>query len=233
MRARNAEFTNRAAIFGCIIGVPFALYSLDHENGAALLANWLSPKLGMNPDGLARILFVLAALLLAVAALIRTWASSYLSASVVYAPEVKSAWLVAGGPYCYVRNPLYFANILLAIGMGAMMSRSGLALCVAAMTVFCYRLIFREEAELQASQGKTYDSYRALVPRLWPAWRPRVPSTARKPSWSAGLRAESWYWGFPLAVLGFAVTLNLGVFFIVTAAGIGSFWFLTRGRKIS
>ena len=231
MRATNGEFANRANIFGCIVSAPFALYSLDRENGAALLADWLALKLGMDPDGLARVLFLLAALLLAVAALIRTWASSYLNASVVYASELKSAWLVADGPYRYVRNPLYFANILLAIGMGAMMSRSGMAVCVAVMTVFCYRLIFREEAELRASQGESYDSYCGLVPRLWPAWRPRVPSTARRPAWSAGLRAESWYWGFALAILGFAITLKLGVFYIVTAVSVGSLWILTKGRN--
>ena len=231
MQATNAEFTNRAVIFGCIIGVSFGLYSLDPENATAILANWLSPKLGMDADGLARALFVLAALLLAVAALIRTWASSYLNASVVYASEVKTAWLVADGPYRYVRNPLYFANILMAIGMGAMMSRSGLAVCVAAMIVFCYRLILREEAELSASQGESYDAYRQRVPRLWPALRPRVPSTASQPAWGAGFQAESWYWGFALAVLGFAFTLKLEVFFIVTAASIGGFWLLTARPK--
>ena len=231
MQASSSEFTNRAVIFGCIIGVSFGLYSFDHDNSTAVLANWLAPKLVVNDDLLARFLFVLAALLLAVAALIRTWASSYLNASVVYASEVKSAWLVADGPYRYVRNPLYFANILMAVGMGAMMSRTGLAVCVAAMTVFCYRLIFREEAELSASQGQSYDAYRRLVPRLLPALRPRVPSTARKPEWGAGFRAESWYWGFAMALLGFAITLNRVVFFIVIAVSIGGFWILTSRRK--
>jgi protein-S-isoprenylcysteine O-methyltransferase Ste14 len=231
MQATSAEFTNRAVIFGCIIGASFALYALDPQNVTAILANWLGPKLSMDADRLARYLFVLAALLLAVAALIRTWASSYLNASVVYASEVKSAWLVADGPYRYVRNPLYFANILMAIGMGVMMSRSGLAVCVAAMIVFCYRLIFREEAELSASQGESYDAYRRLVPRLWPALRPRIPSTARPPAWSAGFQAESWYWGFALALLAFAITLKLEVFFIVTAASIGGFWLLTSRDK--
>jgi hypothetical protein len=185
----------------------------------------------MDDEAVARVLFVLAALLLAVAALIRTWASSYLDASVVYASEVKSAWLVADGPYRYVRNPLYLANILMAIGMGAMMSRTGLAVCLAAMTVFCYRLILPEETELHASQGEGYDAYRRLAPRLWPALRPRVAASARKPEWGAGFQAEAWYWGFALAVLGFAITFKLEVFFIITAASIGVFWIMTSTRK--
>ncbi|HEX2715284.1 MAG TPA: isoprenylcysteine carboxylmethyltransferase family protein, partial [Candidatus Acidoferrales bacterium] len=79
----------------------------------------------MDPDPLARLLFAFAAFLLVVAALIRTWASSYLHAGVVYAAEVKTESLVADGPYRRVRNPLYFANVLMAIGMGALMSRAG------------------------------------------------------------------------------------------------------------
>jgi protein-S-isoprenylcysteine O-methyltransferase Ste14 len=231
MKATGREFANRAVIFGLVIGAPFALYSLDHENATARVANWLGPKLDVDADLLARVLFAFAALVLAVAALIRTWASSYLNAGVVYASEVKTASLVADGPYRRVRNPLYLANILMAIAMGAMMSRTGLAVCVAAMIVFCYRLIFREETELSASQGERYDAYCSLVPRLWPALRPRVPSTAQPPAWTAGFKAESWYWGFAAALLGFAITLKLEVFFIVTAVSVGSFWILSAMRE--
>ena len=64
------------------------------------------------------------------AALVRTWASAYLHSSVVYAAEVKTASLVADGPYRQVRNPLYFGNVLMVIGIGSMMSR----------VVLCWRL---------------------------------------------------------------------------------------------
>jgi hypothetical protein len=73
MKATNGEFANRAVIFGCIIGVSFALYSLDPDNVTAVLATRLAPKMSMHDDLLARILFAVAALVLAVAALIRTW----------------------------------------------------------------------------------------------------------------------------------------------------------------
>jgi hypothetical protein len=142
----------------------------------------------------------------------------------VYASSVKTAFLVADGPYRRTRNPLYFANILMAIAMGSMMSRSGDVLCVAAMMVFCYRLIFREEDELHASQGERYDAYRRAVPRLWPALRLRVRSTARPPAWTAGFKAEAWYWGFAAALLAFAVTLRLPVFCVVMSASVGLFW---------
>lgn len=224
MKATNWEFSNRASMFGIIIGVPFAMYLIDHENVTALLATRLSPTIHIQPDQLAQVLFAFAALLLAIAALLRTWASSYLNAGVVYASELKSASLVADGPYRRVRNPLYFANALMSIAVGSMMSRSGLVLVVIAMIVFCYRLIFREEAELSASQGESYREYCRAVPRLWPALKPRVSASGRRPDWKAGFQAEAWYWGFAVAILAFAITLKLTVFFVVMAVSFGLFW---------
>jgi protein-S-isoprenylcysteine O-methyltransferase Ste14 len=196
VKATNWEFKNRALVFGLIFGVTFPLYALDHQNATGALANWLAPRLRMNAGLVARLLFAFAALLLATAALIRTWASSYLHASVVYAPEVKTDSLVGDGPYRRVRNPLYFANVLMVIGMGALMSRTGFFVAVLAMLVFCYRLIFREEDELQASQGARYQGYRRAVPRLWPSLQPRIVSAGQPANWAAGFKAESWYWGF-------------------------------------
>jgi protein-S-isoprenylcysteine O-methyltransferase Ste14 len=196
MKATSWEFSNRALLFGLIFAVSFPLYFLDPQNSTAALANWIGSKWQMDADLVARLLFAFAALLLVLAALIRTWASSYLHATVVYAAEVKSASLVADGPYRHVRNPLYFANVLMIIGMGAMMSRVGFFVALAAMLVFCYRLIFREEAELQANQGEQYEAYRKAVPRLWPALWPRIASAGRRATWAEGFKAESWYWGF-------------------------------------
>jgi hypothetical protein len=178
----------------------------------------------MDTDLLARLLFASAAFLLVVAALIRTWASSYLHAGVVYAAEVKTESLVADGPYRRVRNPLYFANVLMAIGMGALMSRAGFFAAVVAMLVFCYRLILREEAELQASQGEQYERYCKVVPRLWPSLRPRIPAAGRQPRWAEGFKAESWYWGFAAAVTAFAVTLSIKLFFGILATSLILFW---------
>src|SRR5580658_210094 len=169
MKATNWEFTNRALIFGLIFGCSFPLYCFDRQMSTAMAANWLASRLQTDLDLVVHLLLGIAAFLLAAAALIRTWASAYLNAGVVYASEVKSASLVADGPYRHVRNPLYFANILMAFAMGAMMSRAGMAVCVAAMIVFSYRLIFREEAELSANQGERYDAYRRRVPRLLPS----------------------------------------------------------------
>jgi protein-S-isoprenylcysteine O-methyltransferase Ste14 len=224
MKASNWEFTNRAMVFGLIYGVAFPLYGLDHQNASGALASWLAPRIHWDADSLARLLLFAGAGLAAVAALIRTWASAYLQADVVYASEVKTEAVVADGPYRRVRNPLYFANVVLAFGMGAMMSRAGFVFSLVATWVFCYRLILREEAELLASQGEAYDRYRKAVPRLLPSPWPRIPSAGQPPRWGNGFRAELWSWGFAASVLGFAITLKLLVFFAILGASLAVFW---------
>lgn len=227
MKATNWEFKNRATLFGLIFGASFSMYFLDPQNSGAALANWIGAVRGIDTNLIARILFALAACLLIVAALFRTWASSYLHANVVYASEVKTASLVADGPYRHVRNPLYFANVLLAIGMGAMMSRIGFFVAIVAMLVFCYRLILREEAELHAGQGAQYDRYREAVPRLWPAARPQTESAGSQPAWASGFKSEFWCWGFAISVAAFAITLNTTAFFVILGASVVLLWLFT------
>ncbi len=224
MRATNWEFTNRALVFGVVVGAPFALYLLDPVNAVAALSEWLASRWRMAPDDLARVLFVLASLVLGAAALLRTWASSYLNAGVVYASKLKSASLVADGPYRHVRNPLYFANALMVVGLGTMMSRAGFIIVIPAMVIFCYRLILREESELSVGQGESYLAYCRAVPRLWPALSPRVPPSGRRPAWKDGFQAETWCWGYAAALLGFAITLKLPVFFALMGASFAWFW---------
>jgi protein-S-isoprenylcysteine O-methyltransferase Ste14 len=224
MKASNWEFRNRATVFGLIFGFTFPLYVLDPQNSTVALANWLGAGRQIDTDLVARLLFAFAAFLLVLAALIRTWASSYLQASVVYASEVNSESLVADGPYRRVRNPLYFANVLMIIAMGAMMSRLGFFVAVIAMVVFCYRLILREEAELQASQGQPYRAYCKAVPRLWPSLWPRVASAGRQARWMEGIKAESWYWGFAAALIAYAITLKLTLFFVILVGSLVLFW---------
>jgi protein-S-isoprenylcysteine O-methyltransferase Ste14 len=224
MIATAWEFKNRGLVFGLIFGVAFCLYFVDHQTASVVLANWLEPKLHANADFIARLLFAIATLLLAVAALMRTWASSYLHSAIVYAAQVKTDSLVADGPYRHVRNPLYLANVLMVIGLGAMMSRSGFFVGVAAMVIFCYRLIFREEAELRGSQGRQYESYIKAVPRLFPSLRPRVASSGRPANWIAAFKAEAWCWGFAAGMAAFVITLRLAFFFVIFAVSIALFW---------
>jgi protein-S-isoprenylcysteine O-methyltransferase Ste14 len=224
VRATLWEFKNRALLFGLIFALGFSAYAVDPQNSAAALSNWLAARAGIDADAIARSLFGLAAVILVAFALIRTWASAYLHASVVYASQIKTDSLVADGPYRYVRNPLYFGNLLLVLGLAALMSRVGAAIAIAAMVIFCYRLILREESELEANRGEPYRRYRSAVARLWPALRPRVPSAGGRPDWVKGFQAEFWAWGYVIATAVFAATLSVKAFFIILAASIGGLW---------
>lgn len=223
MKATAWEFENRAFLFGMVFAISFPLYSLDHVNSVEALSHWIGPWLGGNEALIERLLFAAAALLLIVAALIRTWASSYLRAEVVYATQVKTAALVADGPYRRVRNPLYFANILMAVGMGALMSRTGFFVAAVAMVVFCYRLILRERRNCRQLRVKATERYRQTAPRLWPSLRARVASSGTPARWFEGFKAEGWYWGFALAVIAFAITLSLKLFFCILGGSLGLF----------
>jgi protein-S-isoprenylcysteine O-methyltransferase Ste14 len=228
MKATKWEFRNRALIFGLIFGLTFPLYALDRHNAAVAIANWMGSPLGANPHLMSRLLIFLGAALLAGAAFLRTWASSYLRAEVVYAAAVKTESLLADGPYRRVRNPLYLGNLLLAAGLGLMMNRIGFPVAVLCTLVFCYRLILREEAELGATQGKLYRVYRRSVPRLWISPWPRIPSAGRRPAWSHGFKAEAWCWCFAAAVLAFAATSSLAAFYAILAAGVVWLWISSR-----
>jgi protein-S-isoprenylcysteine O-methyltransferase Ste14 len=231
MKATNWEFNNRALVFGLIFGLAFQFYFLDHQNATAAVAGKLAARLWTNENLVAHALFAFAAFLLITAAFIRTWASAYLRAEVVYATDIKTASLVADGPYRFVRNPLYFANFLMATGMGAMTSRIGFFVLILAMLVFCYRLILREEAELRAAQGEHYAQYEKAVPRFWPALWPRVPSGQGQASWVHGLKAESWYWGFAAALVAFTITLKVSLFFWILGASLACFWLLNLKKE--
>jgi hypothetical protein len=200
MKATRWEFSNRALVFGLIFGCAFPLYAIDPENVSAAAGNWLGARMGWNLDLVARALFAGAAVLMVFAALLRTWASAYLHASVVYAADLKSEALVADGPYRRVRN----------------------------------RLIFREESELQASQGESYRAYCRAVPRLWPSLVARISSAGSEARWKDGFKAESWYWGFALALAAFAITLQLKLFFVIFALSLTLFWVMsTKSQKKS
>jgi protein-S-isoprenylcysteine O-methyltransferase Ste14 len=227
MRASDWEFKNRAWIFGMIFCVSFPLYALDNQNATALLANWLALKWQMNAEELARSLFAIATIAVAAAAMLRTWGSSYLASHVVYASAVKSETLVADGPYRWVRNPLYLANVLLAIGFGAMMNRAGFAFAIVATLIFNYRLIFREESELRANLGAAYQRYARVVPRLWPLPWPRISSAGSKAKWSEGFKAEAWVWGFAASVGAFAITLNITYYLVILSASLALFWIVS------
>jgi protein-S-isoprenylcysteine O-methyltransferase Ste14 len=218
LMASNFEFRYRVWVIGAIFWAGFSLYTIDHKNSGHALAQSLAHLrggTGSMPEH--RAVFAAAAVMTVVAAALRTWGTAYLKPEVMLSPHLVASRLVADGPYRYVRNPLYLGNILLAIGMGLMASRLGFAVIVLGNAAFVFRLILREEVELEASQGEAYRAYCRAVPRLIPALSPRVASAGGVPDYGAGLMGELFCWAFAVSVVVFAATLNQRLFYWVLA----------------
>jgi protein-S-isoprenylcysteine O-methyltransferase Ste14 len=111
--------------------------------------------------------------------LLRCWAVGYSGVTtrndVVEAPK-----LVTGGPYAYVRNPLYLGNFITATGFAVAFTgkNAPLARCalvigsLAAMAAVYATIIPHEEAFLRSEFGEEFDRYCERVPPVVPQLEP-------------------------------------------------------------
>jgi protein-S-isoprenylcysteine O-methyltransferase Ste14 len=209
-QASEIEFRHRFWFIAAIFSLGFMCYWVDPENISLALSKIIvNPANRKSLDMCARGFLIFGALLALAAALIRTWAGSYLHSSVVHDMNLHLDRLVADGPYRYLRNPLYLGTILLAAGMGFLASRIGFIILAGGMTFFTYRLIFREEASLLASQKEDYRRYFQNVPRLIPLLKPIVLSAGSQPNWIDGFMGEIFIWACAIGMTLFAATENI------------------------
>jgi len=220
MKATDFEFRNRFWLIGLIFWLAFSTYSFDHVVTAQAIADLLAGPGTTKADSLARIILATGTLMVGFACLIRTWATAYLRSEVVHDANLHSEALIADGPYRHVRNPLYLGNIFLAVGVGLLAPRSGFVMLLAGMTIFVLRLIGREEAQLRQEQGERFREYCRRVPRLWPAFRPRVYSGGLQPRWGQAFVGEIFMWGFFAGMLAFTLTLKIVLLWAPVAAGL-------------
>jgi protein-S-isoprenylcysteine O-methyltransferase Ste14 len=222
MRATNFEFEYRFFIIGFIIFAGFFSYNFDRMPFSVALLHLVAPSISTGGAlGFLWLRFIIGAGagLVFLAALFRTWATAYLRTEVVHDAPLHAEALVADGPYRHVCNPLYFANVPMAVGFGLMASRPGFFLLVLGMWLFLLRLIGREEEELLKTQGDSYRAYLSAVPRFWPSLAPKLPPAGRRPRWGQAIAGEMFIWIFGIAELTFAITLNLKISGIVCASG--------------
>ena len=211
MQATKFEFEMRFWIICAIYFVGFFFSALDHVPFIVAVRHLIAPSIARgSPDSdlFARIVILAGAFLVFLSAGLRTWAAAYLRTDIVHDTSQHSEALIADGPFRYTRNPLYFGNLPMAVGIGVLASRLGFVFLVAANWIFVYRLILREEEALRQSHGESYRAYHQAVPRFWPSLRPRVPAAGRQPQWGQALAGESFVWIFGLAELSIAITLS-------------------------
>jgi protein-S-isoprenylcysteine O-methyltransferase Ste14 len=97
----------------------------------------------------------------------------------------KGETVAMSGPYARTRNPLYFGSALMAAGF-VIASRSWVAaVLVAAYYLALYPFLMRrEEAELRARFGNSFDEYTKRVPLFWPRLRAASGGSATHFSWT-------------------------------------------------
>jgi len=121
--------------------------------------------------------------------LLATIARFVLEGSGTPAPVAPTEDLVIGGPYRYIRNPMYLAVLAAIIGQALLLGRlvlviyAGLFWLVVASFVWLY-----EEPTLSARYGEQYAAYQRAVPGWWPRLRPWSPGPPQTPTAAARLR---------------------------------------------
>jgi len=211
MKATPFEFRFRLLlIFGIIVlgfWAPWLQWAGPlHLGSRSSTWLWLGFQLGgLGIFSSTAIELVTAAAILSAAlgAALRVWGTAYLGTHVVYdgqmqaGAESKPGQVLADGPYCFVRNPLYLGSLLTNAAVAVLMPPSGAAFTLILLAVFYVRLILGEEAFLTAKLGEQYTQFRKSVPRLIPSFRTSVQASGQRPQWGSALLGEI----FPLGIL--------------------------------
>jgi protein-S-isoprenylcysteine O-methyltransferase Ste14 len=98
--------------------------------------------------------------------LLRAWAAGHLA---------KNQQLATGGPYAYVRNPLYVGTLLVAAGLVIATRRVELAVLFAAVFFFVYLPVIQNEEQHLRKIFPEYAKYADRIPALFP-YRAPLPA---------------------------------------------------------
>ena len=105
---------------------------------------------------------------------LRAWAAGHLA---------KNRALATGGPYAYIRNPLYAGTLLVAAGLVIASRSVGLGLLFALVFLCVYLPVIQLEEEHLRSLFPEYAAYAARVPALWPGGTGKWPARSGSFQW--------------------------------------------------
>ena len=127
--------------------------------------------------------------------LIRFWGVSWAGSETRSTSGVGGTFLIISGPFAYIRNPLYFGNILLYLGLGIMSFALFPYLQIVAIIFFLIQYYYIVGGEEKYLLEKFKDDYRdycknvpAFFPRLFPYKNSSIVQPPRNPK--AGFRSE-------------------------------------------
>ncbi len=117
---------------------------------------------------------------------LRAWAAGHLE---------KNTTLADGGPYAYVRNPLYIGTLLTAFGLVIASRRWELGVLFAIVFLLIYLPVVELEEQHLRKLFPAYDDYARRVPKLFPRFSGTSPKRFR---WSVYRKNQEYQ-----ALLGF------------------------------
>jgi protein-S-isoprenylcysteine O-methyltransferase Ste14 len=224
MRATALEFRLRMVINAAIIVLGVWAPWVPAERRLYVL-EWLPREvahLGLMPFSRAvAALLIAAAVLAAFGAILRVWASAWLGPATVTHLDMKAGAVMAGGPFRYLRNPLYVGLWFMVAAIALLMPPSGAAASMLLLTLFLLRLTLGEEAFLSAQLGDTYRAYLHAVPRFFPRLRSNLPRTNIRPQWVRAILSELTPIAVFVAVVVFARTYDAHLMARIILIGLG------------
>jgi len=119
---------------------------------------------------------------------IRIWAAGYIQQ--YRGSKIEAEHLITGGPYAYIRNPLYLGNFFIGLGC-CIISRLffSFPLFILLYLVGYGIIIPREESYLEQKFGEEYTNYSHTVPRLIPRLK-KISSPTGSFQWQVILTKE-------------------------------------------
>jgi len=120
--------------------------------------------------------------------------------------EIEAPRLSTGGPYSFVRNPIYVGSMVLGLGMVGVLARwIALIQYLAVFAVFYFAVIPAEEQFLRRTFGHQYEEYCQSVPRMRPRLTPWLGAEKTGFDWKPALGE----WRVALAILAILIFFTL------------------------
>jgi len=178
------------------------------------LIEWLALELSrsgtMSFSVATTVLVIVAALFAVACALFRVWGTAYLGPTTVNSVTMV-AGNMAGGPYRYVRNPLYIGLWFMVAAMAFLMPVTGSLFAIVLITIVIVRLTLGEETFLKTELGESYAAYLHAVPRFVPRLRGAPAPTGARPHWLRAALAELTPIGIVVAIAVFSRNYDLAL----------------------
>ncbi len=235
MKASVLEYRLRYLLYGVIYALGFyapweryTSFTLGSRTLWLLLAAFPAQQHLLSFTASSQSVLILSCVAATLGAVLRVWGASYLGAAIVHSSALHGKHVVTGGPFRYVRNPLYLGAFLTSIALLLLMPPTGAIVAFILIVFLQIRLIGAEEAFLGQCAGEPYRLYRTQVSRFLPTLRPRVPLAENRADYRSGILSEVFVigcaisflavgWNFNSTLLLKGVLISLGVSLIASA----------------